>query len=107
MSIQVTRTGVGHQMYGGEKCTHCGDGLFPPYLAWTGKSDFFLCGPCGERIKDGLIADLIQLSAVVQLQRHQPGTDMTLTRQSVRNLEAGEREKQQAVSFQSNVTRLK
>ncbi len=69
MSIQTTSTGVGHQMYGSEKCTRCGDRLFPPYLAWTGKSDFFLCGPCGERIKDGLIADLIQLSACVQLQR--------------------------------------
>jgi hypothetical protein len=88
MSIQTTRTGVGHQMYHSEKCTHCGDGLFPPYLAWTGKSDFFLCGPCGEQIKDGLIADLVHLAAVVQLQRHLPGTDMTLVRQSVRKLEA-------------------
>ena len=107
MSIQLSRTGVGHQMYGSEKCTHCGDGLFPPYLAWTGKSDFFLCGPCGERIKDGLVSDLVQLAAVVQLQRHQPGTDMTLTRQRVSKLEAGERAEQQAAKFPSNVTKLK
>lgn len=48
------------------RCSTCGDQLVPPFLMYCcGGDGLFLCSHCACHIKDGLTADLVQISAIV------------------------------------------
>jgi hypothetical protein len=73
-------------------CSKCGNKLMPPFLMYCGGGDgLFLCGPCAYNIRKGLTADLIQLSAIVELREIYPGR--TLVRRDSEQIEAEERER--------------
>ena len=63
------------------RCSNCGGSLLYPFLAWDGKPGIFLCRACGQKAKRGLIADLVQFDAVLELRRHLD-LDVTLVRTS-------------------------
>ena len=54
-------------------CSVCGEDLYAPFLVWDvhGRPDrenIHICMPCAHKIKTGLCADLIRLSAMHELQ---------------------------------------
>src|SRR5262245_25703704 len=70
------------------KCSVCGDDLNYPFIYWHGDNGLCICAPCCQRNKDGLIADLIQLAAIMDLQKLKLSYDVTLVRSSYKSLEA-------------------
>jgi hypothetical protein len=49
------------------KCTICGELLYYPFICWDEEDALYICGPCCRKYKRGLMADLVQLSAIVEL----------------------------------------
>lgn len=70
------------------KCTTCNGFLSYPFLEWRGgHQDLLLCSRCCEMMRPGLASDLIQLWAILDLQRF-AGHNSTLMRASVSLLKA-------------------
>ena len=70
-----------------DRCTVCDGPLRYPFLVWAGHVKLVICSQCGPNIKNGLAADLIHLTAIVDLQRL--GYDQqTLVRKDTAELEA-------------------
>jgi hypothetical protein len=73
------------------KCSSCGKEPKGPFLYWNFfqnqnlNTDLRLCGDCCIEIEKGLIADLIQLTAITRIRELYPGT--TLERTSSREIE--------------------
>jgi hypothetical protein len=66
------------------RCSLCEGYLHYPFLHWS--QEIFICGDCCRGIKRGLIADLIQIVAILEL--HDQGYhSMTFDRRSLRTLE--------------------
>jgi hypothetical protein len=61
------------------KCAICGYWVRPPYLEWIAETTIRICGRCCHSIKGGLVADLVQIAAIVDLQEYYPS--FTLTRE--------------------------
>ena len=56
----------------GPTCTFCGDKQYhPPFIQWMGDRELVICGKCCSGL-DGLVADIIQLTAIMELQRLYP-----------------------------------
>jgi hypothetical protein len=49
------------------KCVVCQGTLQPPFLEWNESSGFCICRECCRTIKKGFMADLIQVSAIMEL----------------------------------------
>jgi hypothetical protein len=52
------------------KCVACGGPLHFPFLCWRdegGGTDICICGRCCQRIKRGFIADLIHVTAAMDI----------------------------------------
>ena len=47
------------------KCSTCGGNLYFPFVCWEGGDDVCICGKCCQQIKDGLMADMIQVAAAL------------------------------------------
>jgi hypothetical protein len=47
------------------KCTECEGKVWYPFLQWN---NLLICKNCISKVKRGLIADLIQFAAIVELQ---------------------------------------
>ena len=45
------------------KCSTCGGKLSYPFVCWESGDYVCICGRCCQQIKDGLMADLIQVAA--------------------------------------------
>src|SRR5690606_8467045 len=56
-------------LVGREKCNMCGSSLSYPFLFWWGEKDIFICGQCSAKCKEGLMADLVQIAAIMELRR--------------------------------------
>lgn len=80
-----------------DHCTICRAELHPPFLEWVCKSSLYFCGACCRQIKDGMMADLIQVSAITELQavgvKHGPFNNSTLIRQDTRHHDESERQR--------------
>jgi hypothetical protein len=50
-----------------DKCSVCGEHLYPPYVFWWGESDLYFCGKCCCNLRTGLVADLIHVTAIEDL----------------------------------------
>ena len=68
-----------------EACNNCGEPLRYPFLEWRGERPFYLCGGCCAEIKRGMIADVIHLAAVSELQAL--FSDHILTREHISDVE--------------------
>lgn len=76
------------------RCCTCGDELIPPFVMYCcGGDGLFLCGRCVHHIRDGLTADLLQLSAIVELQQLYP--KQTLVRRDSAKLAEEQRQRWQ------------
>ncbi len=73
------------RIFHGEECTICGGHLFLPYLEWRGEQEIHICNRCCQEIKGGFIADLVQITAIGDLQKYYP--DFTLAREHLPALE--------------------
>jgi hypothetical protein len=50
------------------KCTVCSRQLSYPFICWDELGGaLYICGPCCRRTKRGLMADIVHLSAIVEL----------------------------------------
>lgn len=68
-------------------CTICTGPLFPPFIFWLCEGQLTICYNCIEGAGKGLMADLIQARAIIDLQTLYPG--FTLERKWIRNLKSG------------------
>ena len=69
-----------------ETCNVCGVRLlWHPWIEWHGRENFAICGSCVGKIKTGLMADLIQCAAILDMQKLY--RDCTLERQNVKPIE--------------------
>ena len=90
MSVINTRTGITFSD-ADSRCNCCGERLWPPFVEWHCSNEhIFICGECACRIKKGLMADLIQCAAIVDLQKLYGGS-VTLVRSDVKKIEDQER----------------
>ena len=74
---------------GREDCTFCGDRIASyPHVYWMGGAEtVYICNSCCEDLKQPLMADLIQVSAIMELKTLSP----VYTRQTfVRRTSTGE-----------------
>jgi len=75
-------------------CTMCTGPLWPPFIFWLVQGQLCLCRSCIENSGKGLMADLVQARAIIDLQSLYP--DHTLERQHlptwIRNLKGGDGE---------------
>jgi hypothetical protein len=75
----------------GQSCTMCADPVYPPFIYWRAdEQEILICGKCCSRIKPGLIADLIQVCAIRDIQTLAPAYQQTLVRMSEREIIAKE-----------------
>jgi hypothetical protein len=79
-------------------CSLCGGLLRYPFLCWTGYTKagghINLCGPCCRKIKNGFIADLIQITATLEIRELYPNAGTRLVRTTEGQLDReGERGK--------------
>jgi hypothetical protein len=69
---------------GQHHCFDCGVSVgFPfdyPFVHWRGERDLFICGDCCRRIKNGLMADMVQVSAIMDFRGLGVMRDYTLVR---------------------------
>jgi hypothetical protein len=74
---------------GNHTCSICNGKLRPPFVMWmTCAEDLFFCSQCCRRIKNGLMADIIQVSAIAELNAlDDHGGNATLVRRDVRDVE--------------------
>jgi hypothetical protein len=69
------------------RCVVCGaKHLTPPFVQWMCERDLVICGECCSGLAHGLVADLIQVAAIVKLQRLFPG--FTLIRKERQEVDA-------------------
>lgn len=74
------------------RCCTCGGELVLPFLLYCAGGDgLFLCGQCAHHVRNGLTADLVQLSAIVELQQLYP--NKTLVRRDTATLEEEQRQR--------------
>jgi hypothetical protein len=65
-----------------DKCAICGEAhLSPPYVYWYTEDGLYLCGQCCSNLRDGLVADFIQVIAIRDL-KNLGYNGMTFTRES-------------------------
>jgi hypothetical protein len=70
------------------KCFECHRALGYPFVEWN---SLFICAPCCGRIKNGLLADIVQAAAIADL--HDLGyRGVTLVRTSINTVERDDRE---------------
>jgi hypothetical protein len=69
----------------GERCNLCGTKVWYPFLVWDEERIIHICDDCCHKIRNGFIADLVQIAAIVDLRRLYPG--FTLTRHDRQTLE--------------------
>ena len=63
-----------------EECAICGRRLHYPFLEWRGEQTFHICERCCSNNKQGLMADLIYITAITDLHEIGYGSQ-TLTRE--------------------------
>jgi len=95
------------------RCAVCGGPLQFPFLCWDqagSGSDLCICGECCHRIKDGLMADMIQIAAILDMRKLRQLSDhhsVTLVRRKYEELEAeGEKREQDEIAAASTIPRL-
>jgi hypothetical protein len=84
------------------RCFECHKGLGYPFVEWN---SLFICAKCCRKIKNGLMADIVQVAAVAEL--HSLGyRGQTLVRMSADAAEREDREKAAGVGppRQSTIT---
>jgi len=68
------------------RCCGCGDAILCyPFLSWvvgSRQSEIYFCGECCQQIKRGFTADLIQVTAIMELQAL--GSDTVLIRRTTK-----------------------
>jgi hypothetical protein len=79
-------------------CLLCSRMLHYPFLCWQGHTkadgDINLCGRCCQKIRNGFIADLIQIAASMEIRELYPNAGMRLVRTTKERLDhEGERRK--------------
>jgi hypothetical protein len=58
---------VGFGQRHAQPCFHCHGPCYYPFLHWDGEPELFICTRCCARIKSGLMADLVQVAANLEL----------------------------------------
>jgi hypothetical protein len=104
MTVITNKPGDKNNALGNGKCSICAHTLFCyPFLAWRGRlpagatehldlaGDTFICGKCCKSNKRGLVADLIQVTAIMEL-ADVGYWDRTLTRGRIKDVEVAERD---------------
>jgi hypothetical protein len=80
-------------------CTFCGGHLFHPFVEWHATPDdptaetysiVTICKQCCRKYSKGLQADLIQINAIIELERLYPGFTLTRTTRAQRERERPE-----------------
>ena len=89
MSVVTTKSDVSF-CSPDDRCNICDSKLWPPFLKWRAHTNILICGSCCQNIRPGLTADLIQLSAIVEMNRlgHGYYRDQTLVRKDKKKAEA-------------------
>jgi hypothetical protein len=88
------------------ECTVCGRFLHAhfPFLWWRGKNDICICAPCCQEIKNGFIADLIQITATRDILDLGLGYAVKLVRKRDEVLEAeGEKFEQEVLQTKAEI----
>ena len=71
MAVITTRGSLYDLHTGGSNCSVCNDKLQAPFVAWMCTEgpvgDLFFCGTCCRKIKNGLMADMIQVAAIAEI----------------------------------------
>jgi hypothetical protein len=67
MSNKVEKTGNGDRQHPLRPALRRARAITYPFLQWEGSSSLRICGPCCRSIKNGLIADLIQIVATMEI----------------------------------------
>lgn len=75
------------------ECIICDGPLRAPFFEWNAK--FVMCGKCVHKIKNGLIADLIHLAAIIDLQKLYP--NQTFIRKNTTQYEKSEIERHRLI----------
>src|SRR5262245_40338513 len=90
MSVINTHYEDWHDCCDNHKCSICCGKISYPFVYWCDQyTQLCICGPYCQQNKDGLIADLIQVKAIMDLQDLKlSARDVTLIRSSRQNLEA-------------------
>jgi hypothetical protein len=58
---------VGFGQRHAQPCFHCGGPCHYPFTHWDGEPELFICTRCCAQIKAGLMADLVQVAANLEL----------------------------------------
>jgi hypothetical protein len=58
---------VGFGQRHAQPCFHCGGPCHYPFTHWDGNPELFICMRCCAQIKAGLMADLVQVAANLDL----------------------------------------
>ena len=74
MTAVITRLDITYGVTDNDTCTVCNQKLWPPFVLWRNDASsdsrhILICGDCTLSIKDGLMADLIQVAAIKELNR--------------------------------------
>jgi hypothetical protein len=81
MSIVQHKEDPGHRDL---KCLLCGDPPRFPYMVWRGDKDFAFCSGCCAAQGEGMMADVVQLTAIRNVRRFY--RDFTLERVTIDQL---------------------
>jgi hypothetical protein len=67
LSKEHDHEGVGFGQRHAQPCFHCEGPCFYPFVHWRGYCDIVICSRCCSQIKSGLMADMLQVSANLDL----------------------------------------
>jgi hypothetical protein len=81
MTVVLSRNDIEYSLCDrAAECSICsGSPLFPPFIYWQAAAQMYICHHCIEGSGKGLMADLIQARAIIDLRALYP--DFTLERQ--------------------------
>src|SRR5215211_4111939 len=102
-------TGEHDDLYGiqrrGGTCNMCAKKLYYPFLHWE---SLVVCGSCCQKIKSGLMADLIHIAAITDLYAvNERYRCLTFVRTSTRSLEERhKREQAEIAKMEEHIKRV-
>jgi hypothetical protein len=97
MSVVLTRHDWLHPGHDA-RCSVCDEGLWPPFVLWHAMHELYFCSRCCANLRTGLMADLIQVGAISELQQLGYGST-TLERKGIKEVEEADKAEAENIGF--------
>jgi hypothetical protein len=80
------------------RCGVCGEGLWPPFALWHAETELYFCSRCCANLRTSLMADLIQVTAIRELQQLGYGSH-TVERKRIKEVEEADKTEAKSLPF--------